>query len=263
MNIQIRMVACRSLGALAALVALSGLVACDEPKVEPKPEEPKALTPAATPSAAPTPSAPVKKKIDCGSGPNVVFNSKVLEDDIRKKLQKPEGAITQKELAKVKSVNITRDRVDELDPCVFPHLTGMHDLFIGPGALDDLSALEKHTQLVSLRVSMSNVSNIGPLAKLTQLDRVDLAKTPVEDIRPLAQLKALTELTLDDTRVEDLSPLAACTALEQLSIKNTLVKDLAPLRDLTKLRRLDITGTTIVNTAPLAKLRKKGLKIQQ
>jgi internalin A len=262
-----------SLSALSALSVLAFcplllvVVACDEAK------KPVATTPSASVTAAPStpvaaasetaPAAPVKKKdVVCAPGPNVTFTMAGLEAEVRKKLAKPEGAITQADLAKVKSINLTAVPVDELDMCVFPHLKGVKDIFLGKGDLDDLSALASLTQLVSLRASINKVKSIEPLAHLTLLDRLDLGKTAVTDITPIASMTNLTELELDDTNVDSVAPLAKLTKLERLSIKNTAVKDLRPLVGLKKLRSLSIGGSPIDDTHVLDGLKGGGLKIE-
>src|SRR4051812_25809961 len=88
---------------LLGLVTL--LAACDDPPKPAAAEKPAVSAvapPAVTPSAAPEPVAapppavalPPKKLSECAKGPNAVFDQPGLEDEIRKKLQKPEGAIT-------------------------------------------------------------------------------------------------------------------------------------------------------------------------
>ncbi len=254
---------------LSALALVSLLVACDEEK------KPIASSPSATVTAAVAPSAPVvaasasasaapvKKQAQvCAPGPNVTFTMPGLEAEVRKKLAKPEGVITQAELAKIRSINLTAVSVDDLDMCVFPYFKGVKDIFLGKGELDDLSALTSLTQLVSLRASINKVKNIEPLAHMTQLDRLDLGKTSVTDITPLAGMTNLTELELDDTGVESVAPLAKLTKLERLSIKNTHVKDLRPLMGLKKLKSLSIGGSPVDDTHVLDGLTGGGLKIE-
>jgi internalin A len=216
------------------------------------------VTASATASAA-----PVKKKdVVCAPGPNVTFTMPGLEAEVRKKLAKPEGPITQAELAKIKSINLTAVPVDDLDMCVFPHFKGVKDIFLGKGDLDDLAALSSLTQLVSLRASINKVKNIEPLAHMAQLDRLDLGKTAITDITPLAGLTNLTELELDDTNIDSVAPLAKLTKLERLSIKNTRVKDLRPLMGLKKLKSLSIGGSLVEDTHVLDGLTGGGLKIE-
>lgn len=249
----------RGLGlAVAGLVSLSALVACEEDKEKApvttvKDSAPPAMTATATAAPATAASAPAKKTITCAPGPDVDFHGNAaLEAEVRKKLGKDAGTVKTSDLKAIKSINLTAGSVDALDPCVFPLLTGMKDLFLGPGELDDLSPIAGLTQLVSLRASINKVSDLRPLEKMTQLDRLDLGRTSVRDVTPLAGLVALTELQLDDTQVSDISPLRTLKNLERLSIRHTPVKDISPLKDAKKLRFLYIEGAPIEDTNALS-----------
>lgn len=257
---------------LVSLCAVASAACEDPPKPEAKPAEaaeakaapPKAAEP---PPAATTPppaaKKPKKQLADCPKGPNVKFEQKGIEDEVRRKLPKPTGDITIGDLKKLKSFNMSQVKgIEELDVCIFTHMTGLKELFLGEGSFDDLSPIASATNLESLRASINQVSDLKPLSKLKKLDRLDLGRTQVKDIAPLAELTALTELQLDGTQVEDLSPLAKLTLLETLSVKGTKVKDLSPLEGLKKLKSVDGRDTP-ADEDPMnfAKLRGRGVKI--
>jgi internalin A len=248
---------------VAVLAAGLVLVACDDEKQQEliAKTAPDATKPIASVTAAPVYDAgPPKAKIVCGSGPNVDFHGNApLETEVRRKLARDAGTITQNDLKAIKSINLSQATINELDPCVFPLFTGMKDLFLGAGDLDNLTPLATLTQLITLRASINKVSDVSPLAKMTQMDRLDLGRTAVHDITPLANMVALTELQLDDTEVTDLTPLATCKNLERLSIRNTPVVDVSPLKNAKKLRYLYIEGAPVADTNVLSSL--NGLKI--
>src|SRR6478609_6430668 len=249
-------------------------VACDDPpKTEAKPAE-TAAAPEPTPSpAAPKaeekpkaeerPKAAKKQLADCPKGPTVTFEQKAVEDEVRRKLPKPTGDITIADLKKLKSFNMSQVKgLEQLDVCIFSHMTSLKELFLGEGTFDDLSPIEAATNLESLRASINQVSDLKPLSKLKKLDRLDLGRTQVKDVAPLAELTALTELQLDGTQVEDIAPLAKLTLLETLSLKGTKVKDLSPLNGLKKLKSVDGRDTP-ADEDPMnfAQLRGRGVKI--
>jgi internalin A len=252
---------------LACLLAL----ACeDPPKPEAKPAETAAAAPTPTPSAAPAapepkaeaPKKPKKTLADCPPGPAVTFTEKALEDEVRRKLPKPTGDITTADLKRLKSFNASQVKLEELDVCLFSHMTGLKELFLGQGTFDDLSPIAGATNLESLRASLNQVSDVTPLAKMKKLDRLDLGRTQVKDITPLAELTEITELQLDSTQVEDITPLAKLTKLETLNIKGSRVKDLAPLKDLKKLKSVDGRDTPAdEDPMSFAALRGRGVKI--
>lgn len=258
---------------LAGAAVVLGLTACDESKPSSAPAQSTAALQTAEleakiraeiaakraeeEKAKPELAAP--EKIECADGKNADFHHKPLEAEIRRKLDKPEGVITKAELAKVKSVNLAKgEPVDYLDPCIFPYLTGVKDLFLGPGKLSDLTPLRKLTRLESLRATANLVSDISVLADLKLLDRLDLANTAVSDVSPLAKLENLTELQLDGSRVSDISPLANLPKLERLTLNRTAVKDVRPLKSVTTLKSLNVSGSAVTDAEVLAR---RGLEI--
>ncbi len=265
--------------ALLAPALVLSLVACDE---EAKKAEMLAKTqgdaaPAAVAMASAAPSAsaapaastaPAAKPKECPTGPDLVLDDPDLEAELRKKLNKlpkqgeKPAPIRVSELASIGSVNLTSKKsLDELDPCVFPKLTGLRHLYLGPGKLRDLKPIANLVQLETLRASVNEVDDLTPLEKLVKLDRVDLGRTHVRDIAPLANLVNLTELELDGNEITDVSPLAKLKKLEKLSIKKTNVTDVSPLKDLAKLKFLYIEGSGVTNVEPLSPLVARGLKV--
>ncbi len=192
---------------------------------------------------APEPKKPKKKLEDCPAGNTLSFDDPALEQGIRFKLQKASGALTKADLGRLASLNLSQAKVNELDICVFPHMTSLKELFLGPGDLDDLSPIAALKNLETLGASINQVSDLTPLAGLTKLDRLDLGRTQVKDLSPLKELTRVTELMLDSTPIEDLSPLAGMKDLEKLSINKTQVKDVSPLAGLKKLKFLYVAET--------------------
>ena len=86
--------------------------------------------------------------------------------------------------------------------------------------VDDLSGLEKFSELKSLTLTGNSVSSLEPLRGLPKLEN----------------------LALGNNRVSDLSPLSSCTTLKRLLLPNNKVSDLKPLYALTNLHALDIRG---------------------
>jgi internalin A len=257
-----------SFAVLSALFALAG---CDKPNPDAAatatasaaPAPTPTPTPAATPAEPPKAAKPKKKLADCPAGNEVAIETPGIEQEIRKKLEKPSGAITKADLKRVKSLNISQVKdLAELDPCVFTPMTGLKELFLGPGDYDDLSPIAGATGLESLRASINQVKDLAPLEKLGKLDRLDLGRTQVSDLKPLAKLTKLTELQLDDTPIEDVTPLASLELLENLSIKRTKVKDASPLKALKKLKFIYIGGTPLDDDPmSVGPLRAQGTKV--
>lgn len=225
---------------------------CEEaPRPTAEPAASAALAPAPPPSPAPAetaaaaPKKPQKTLAECPKGGAVEFGDPGIEAQVRLKLQKADGPISTADLKRLKSLNLSQVKLDQLDPCVFTPMTGLKELFLGPGDYDDLSPIAGAVGIESLRASMNQVSDLSPIAKMTKMDRLDLGKTKVKDLTPIAGLKNITELQLDGTEVEDISPLEKLTELETLSLKNTKVKDASVLKGMKKLKFLYIGGSPL------------------
>jgi internalin A len=264
--------------ALVLVLALGG-AACDAPKASPqpvsgapaqstlpRPQDSSAVRDFAASSPSGSPAVPVARKrkdpASCPKDGSLVFDDPTTEAAVRRQLQKPTGAVARAELKKVRTLDLSQaPKNDELDPCLFPYLTGLKGLYLAPGDLDDISPLKAATSLESLRVSATKVTDISPLSGLTKLDRLDLGRTPVRDVRPLSTLVNLTELELDDTEVSDVAPLAQLGKLEKLLIKRTRVSDIGPLRGLKKLKDLYIEGSLVKDVSALSGV--QGLRIHE
>jgi internalin A len=252
--------------ALPTVIFLASLItACDAPEAgSATTAAPAETTIERAPTATATAKPAVKKKsaADCSDDATVTFDEPSLEAAIRKQLKKPAGPVTKAELAKVDTLDLAQGPpTTQLDPCIYPHLTGLTGLYLAPGTLDDIAVLAKLDKLESLRIAATRVKDVSPLAGLTKLDRLDLGRTPVTDLTPLTKLVNLTNLMLDETEVTDLAPLAKVTKLTIINIKRTRVSDVSPLKGLPKLANLYIEGSAVQDTSALDGL--KGLHIHR
>ena len=128
------------------LAGVLSLAACDDDKQQELIA--KTVGDAAKPVASATAAVAydagpaAKAKIVCGPGPNVDFHGNgPLEAEVLRKLGRDGGTITQNDLKAIKSINLSQATINDLDPCVFPLFTGMKDLFLGPGDLDNLTPI--------------------------------------------------------------------------------------------------------------------------
>ena len=180
---------------------------------------------------------------------------------MRRKLEKPTGDISKADLGKLRSLNVAQIKLAALDVCVFPHMSGLKELFLGAGSYSDLSPISAAVQLESLRASQNKVSDVSPLQKMTKLDRLDLGQTEVSDLKPLSKLVNLTELMLDNTQVADVTPLSGMTKLERLSLNNTKVTDVSVLAVAKKLKFVYVVGTPAAADMNFGALIKNGTKV--
>ena len=122
----------------------------------------------------------------------------------------------------------------------------------------DLTGLQFATNLSSIRIEKSEVSDLSPLAGLTQLERIDIDFIDLpsvnHDVKQLSRLVNLTFLALHG--VEDFTPLAGLPKLEELFVSSSNIPNLQPLAGLTNLRVIHTGGDLISDLSPLAKLTK-------
>ena len=121
----------------------------------------------------------------------------------------------------------------------------------------DLTGLQFATNLSSIRIEGSRVSDLSPIAGLTQLKALDIDFTDppsiIHDAKQLSRLVNLTFLALHG--VEDLTPLAGLPKLEQLFVSHSDIRDLSPLAGLVNLELIHM-GTSASDLSPLAGLTK-------
>jgi len=255
---------------LSAGLVVALTFGCEEKKPQEQPAVPATQPAAATPSAAPPAPAPApepvveakpKKKLeDCPK--DITIENGDLEASIRVKAQKPEGPITKADLKRLRSLNLARVAMDDLDICLFHHMTELRELFLPPSGISDLSPIAGAKKMETLGIARNPVIDLGPIADMTSMDRLDLASTQVVDVSPLARMTKLTELTLDGTPVMDISPLKDMTKLERLSLKSTAIKDIKVLEPFKSLKFLYITDSA-VDLGQTGGLAQNGTKIVQ
>lgn len=110
-------------------------------------------------------------------------------------------------------------------------------------AVHDFDAVEVMTNLQTLDLSQSDVSDIGCLAQLRKLEVLNLRSTRVEDLSCLEQLQNLLWLDVSDTRVHDFTALRFLQRLKYLNVSRNWVQDVVPLRFLPALRTLKLCNS--------------------
>ncbi len=143
--------------------------------------------------------------------------------------------------------------------------------------LTSLAPLARLTNLDSVNVTGTKVTDLHPLANLHKLESLTLADNPISDIEPLRTLTWLSNVNLSGTQVADLGPIknalqlrtlsvddapiaslaaARWPRLKRLSLKGTAITDLGPLANFTMLESLSFSDTLVVDLTPIARLSK-------
>ncbi len=141
---------------------------------------------------------------------------------------------------------------------IFDHLkkiTSLETLDLSDHLLmHDLSGLTKLTDLKSLNISNTQVSNLVPLRNLTKLEALNISNTKVTSLDPLRYALELKTLICDQTPIINLTTLTYFQRLEKLSINKTNIRDVSVLGKLTKLTDVSLDETAVLDIFPLGQL---------
>jgi hypothetical protein len=152
----------------------------------------------------------------------------------------------------IRKLDFARTRLGSLN--LLSGLTDLQSLYLRDTPVSDVEPLSGLTALQHLDLTGTPVSDVGPLSGLTDLQSLNLNETRVSDVGPLSGLTALQSLNLTGTRVSDVGPLPGLTALQHLYLGDTEVSDVGPLSGLTDLQDLYLRGTRVSDVGPLSGL---------
>ncbi len=224
--------------------------ACSQQQIEPAETQ-------NTPAQAPTPSPTETPE------PAVVFTDAVLEELVRKAMNKPEGDITLAEAEAVTELNMGMDGSDWSLPRIedvsdlkqFPNLTSLTlNWALSAGDEDfDLSPLAGLTKLEYLYLCCANIKDISALSGMTGMKDLWLwGNRNITDISALAGMTQIESLWINGNRITDISALANMENLAYLYMQDNQVADLSPLAGLPKLTNILLSGNPATDYSPLA-----------
>ena len=189
----------------------------------------------------------------------VAFDDPVLENAIRKALNKPEGDVYQHELASLTYLGTSfgyepnppeGSRVKNID--VIKYCVNLTELELIFNQITDITPLTGLTKLVNLLLGGNPLGDITPLVGLTNLESLTLFNSQAEDYTTLSQLTRLKSLQLEFSTIADLTPLSGLTELTRLSLHGTPVTDVSPLAGLTALTSLSLRDCMIGDFTPIS-----------
>jgi internalin A len=152
----------------------------------------------------------------------IEFTDKHIEEQVRYKLNKPNGNITKKDLLNIRKLYFTYEQIN-------------------------LDELKYFTNLESLTLRYMYIFDISFLKPLVNLEELDLMGNCIKDISVLKDLKKLKELSLDYNGISDISPLENLDKLTFLSLYRNDISDISKLKNLRNLKALWITDNNISN----------------
>ncbi len=205
-----------------------------------------------------TPSEPV---------PISLIEDKILENEIRRVINKQEGELTKQELLKVKTLDIGGKGIKSLEGLQYCtnlnwiNLGGVFNPNIGEfiyNNIEDIIPLSNLTKLTYLDLSFNNIREVGHLSKLTNLKKLNLSNTNITNINGLSNLTQLTYLGLSNN--ENLSNVNAIKNMKQLQTLGLLYVNLNDdmfndLKQMNNLKSLLIRNNNNNNDNYVAELR--------
>lgn len=132
--------------------------------------------------------------------------------------------------------------------------TDLRSLSISHTHVSDLSPISRLTGLKMLFFGHTKVRDLSPLSDLITLERLILDLTKVHDLSPLSGLTALKSLFLNGTQVDDLSQLSGLVSLEQLYLVHVPASDISPLSNLNALEEINLSGSQVRDLRPISRL---------
>ena len=184
--------------------------------------------------------------------PRVEFTDPVLEELVRKSLNRPTGSLTTRELKELTVLEASGQGLTSLEG--LQYAVNLRTLVIADYSLTDISPLNTLKKLESLQLLGTQASNLTPLENLKSLRELKLHQNKFTAIDALSNLRALQKLSLSEPNVTNVSTISGLTTLENLSVLNMKITEPEFLNNLGQLSSLNLSGNEIKDITPTANL---------
>lgn len=152
--------------------------------------------------------------------------------------------------------------LEEIDKGYKPTEADLHKLaqikIVGGPLQIEIRTLPKSiallTNLQTLYLSDSQISNIDTLSSLPTLEALYLSRTQITNVDALHTLRNLTTLFINGSPITDIGALSCLTNLQVLDLSHTFVTNIDALSDLENLQMLSLSSTPLTNIDALSKL---------
>ena len=154
--------------------------------------------------------------------PKIIPNSPkakaAIEKEIRFRLDKPKGTITEADLRKVTALDLNRKKIS--DVADLKGLKQVKWLWLNSNQIHDISALKELREITSLHLESSQLGDTDSLKELRQLKELSINHNQIRDVSALKELRQLRYLDLGFNQVTDLSALKELKLLTHLDLRN-------------------------------------------
>ena len=167
--------------------------------------------------------------------PKIVPNSPqakaAIEKEIRFRLDKPKGTLTDADFEKVTALDLNRKKIS------------------------DVGDLKRLKQVKWLWLNGNKIHDISALRELREITSLHLESNRLVDTDGLKELRQLKELSINHNQLRDLSALKDLTQLRYLDLGHNQLTDLSALKDLKLLNHLDLRNNPDLPNAEVSKIR--------
>lgn len=186
----------------------------------------------------------------------IAFADKNFEKAVRKLMDKPEGAVTQRDAYRVIRLDFTGAKIKSGFKDISPlaYFVNLNYLSMSGNGIADLAPLSSLASLRTLILDSQKIGDLVPLADLTGLRKLSLNNNRIADLTPLQGMTDLYALELSKNKIKDLTPLASLEGLQELTLQGNQLADIAALSKLTRLWKLDLRKNKIADVSALSGL---------
>jgi Leucine-rich repeat (LRR) protein len=124
----------------------------------------------------------------------------------------------------------------------------------GNPVIRDLYPVDQMTELRSLNISKTNITDLFIARNLNKLNSLNISGTAISDLTPIQYNNRVREFYLDSTKVASLYPIQGFHDLEVLHINYSPIMDLQPIRFLDSLKDLRLDYSLVSDLTPVGDL---------
>ncbi|PYZ95881.1 hypothetical protein CR205_15995 [Alteribacter lacisalsi] len=180
-----------------------------------------------------------------------IFNDDRLEQAVRDYLDQPHGEITADQLHGIEEISLRGYGIEDLSG--MDRFTNLRELDLRDNDIEDISELFRLHGLEVLDLRDNRITDLGPIRNAEYLIDLNVRGNEIEDMTPIQNLTTIQHLNIRENRIGDLSPLENFSELRDLNARFNRIQSIEPLRHLNALReRLYLDGNPIDDYSPIA-----------
>jgi Leucine-rich repeat (LRR) protein len=180
----------------------------------------------------------------------ITFKDTNLESNIRKSLNKPDGSITNADMASLISLDIENSNIKDLSG--LENAINLQTLNLDNNQISDISCIENLKNLNELDLSNNLIHDITSLSELNNLSKLKLRNNPLNDLSPLESLSSLIFLDLSHTNIYNISFLNSLINIQELFLYDNHIYDISSISNLKNLKYLNLALNDIYDISSLS-----------